>query len=282
MVDGGPGRWRSLHNWAADREGSIHHDETARAKGFPSGLVPGDVHVVVVTSELVDRFGRDWYERGFLRMTFVKPVFNGEDVRFNPDPPTGHADRLGWELVKRDGTLVCAGNAGLAATGDAVAPWRDDRARDSGDYDPLPHEAVGQEYEERVHQREVGSYERTLRGNDDCPWYRDGSPWGPPVMPTVAPFDLAHRIRAPEMPAVVGREMASGMNAGFEALHRGPMFYDRPYRRRAWLAEKGVSGRYAFRTVDFSFEDADTGASVFEGRWRIKWVTSRPSLASAS
>lgn len=282
----GPVRWRVMRNWAADREGSIHHDETARLKGFPSGLVPGDVHVAVVTAELVDRFGKDWYERGFLRHTFVGPVFNGEEVAFVSErSPGGNRQRaVSWRLEKRDGTVACAGSGGLMNPGeDGAPPWHDEipAAAAGDDYDPLPHEEIGPEYEERTPHPEVGAFDQSLAGNDESEWYRTSSPWGDPIVPTVGMFSLAHRIRPPDMPAVVRREMASGMNASFDALHRGPVFYGRRYRRRAWLAGKGTSGRYAFRVVDFSLVDPEPDREVFSGRWRIKWVTSRPLLERA-
>ena len=47
---------------------------------------------------------------------------------------------------------------------------------------------------------------------------------------------------------------------------------DVEYCRRAKLVAKGLSGRYASRTVELTYEDPTTGAVAFRGQWRIKWV----------
>jgi hypothetical protein len=279
--------WRTVANWAADREGSIHDDATARAKGFPAGLVPGDVHVALVTGALVDRFDAAWYERGWLRLTFVRPAFNGDDLRTVIEPDEADDRQVAFRLERRDGDLVCAGRAGVHAPDvEPIPPWEladAPPARAIGDRDPLPHEPIGTEYEARTPHPEQGDYDHSLVGNDECEWYRTSSPWGPPIVPTVGPFHLAHRIRPTPPPAgsPVAAEMRSGMNAGFESLHLGPMFYGRRYRRTARLVEKGTTGRYAFRTIELAFAEDDDGADGgvvrFRGRWRIKWVSPTPA-----
>lgn len=291
--------WRQVNNWARDREGSIHHDATARAKGFPAGLVPGDVHVALVTAAVVERFGPAWYERGWLRHTFVAPAYNDEELRVSLQPVSDGggddavdaADAAGtvdFSVDRRDGAVICAGRAGVCPEGSPlVPPWAQPDApppRTLGGADPLPHEPIGTQYGDRTPQPELGAFDGSLRGNDDSLWYRTASPWGEPIVPTVGPFSLAHRIRPTPAPAAITKEMQSGMNAGFEALHAGPLFYGRRYLRKARLVEKGVTGRYAFRTVEFSLQDIDARGDQprFWGRWRIKWVTSTPSTASAS
>src|SRR3954451_19209928 len=130
--------WIPLVNWAADRVGGIHHDETAREKGFPAGLVPGDVHVSLITAAAVARIGPPWYEEGWLRHTFVAPAYTGDEVEVRV---RGDDDHLVLEMVRRDGVLICIGQAGRGGP----APW--DRialpARPDGEGDPLPHEPVG-------------------------------------------------------------------------------------------------------------------------------------------
>ena len=62
------------------------------------------------------------------------------------------------------------------------------------------------------------------------------------------------------------------MNARFDAVHLAPMRPNVEYCRRARLVAKGLSGRYASRTVELTYEDPATGAVAFRGQWRIKWV----------
>lgn len=279
--------WHVVHNWAADLEGSIHHDETARSKGFPAGLLPGDVHVVLVTAAVVDRFGSPWYERGWIRQTFVAPAFNGEELRVVLEEQAlldGDDGVVDFLLERRGGDVVCAGSAGVYRPGtEPVAPWdRPDAPppRETGSGDPLPHEPVGTWYEERTPHPEIGDFDRSLDGNDDNPWYRESSPWGDPVMPAVGPFSLAHRIRPTPAPDDLAREMRSGMNAGWEALHTGPLPYGRRWLRRAQLVAKGTKGRYGWRTVEFTLADPEEDRPRFTGRWRTTWVRSQTSASS--
>src|SRR5204863_6582093 len=109
------GGWITTHNWAADKVGGIHHDETARSKGFPAGLVTGDVTLAVACAAVVRVLGAPFFERGFIRNTFVRPAYNGEEVRAVVDesePCAGDEALLTWRLEKRDGSLVSAGIAG--------------------------------------------------------------------------------------------------------------------------------------------------------------------------
>lgn len=275
---GGPltqGEWQRVVNWASERAGGIHHDETARAKGFPAGLVPGDVHVSMLTAAIVDRVGPAWYEHGWLQQTFVTAAYTGDEARALVE---GDDDRhLVLSLERRDGTVLCAGHAGVDP--DGPAPWAP--IRDDGG-DPLPHEPVGTAYPEVVETFTRADVDRSIDGIDPSPWYRTESPWGGPVVPTVGVFNAIHRTRATPMPKEIGRAMRAGMNARFEAVHLAPIRFDVPYVRRAHLAAKGIGGRYASRTVELSYTEAASGLVAFRGRWRIKWVHSASSPASAS
>ena len=262
--------WVRLVNWAADRVGGIHHDETARAKGFPAGLVPGDVHISLFTAAVVDRVGPAWYEQGWLRQTFVAPAYTGDEAQVVVEGDDAH---LRLTLARRDGAVICVGHAGIDPS--RRPPWeRDDLpTRPDGDgADPLPHEPVGTPYPDVVDAITRGDVDRSIDGIDPSPWYRTASPWAEPVVPTVGVFNAAHRTRATPMPRVIAHAMRAGVNARFEAVHLAPMRFDTSYLRRARLVAKGIRGRYASRTVELSYEDPATGAVAFRGRWRIKWV----------
>ena len=55
--------WTAVVNRAADGVGGIHHDETARAKGFPAALVPADELLALTVAAAIDRLGGTdaWY-----------------------------------------------------------------------------------------------------------------------------------------------------------------------------------------------------------------------------
>lgn len=68
----------SAHNTSKLSENKIHDDTVARKFGFSGGLVPG-VDVMAYMMHLpVERWGRDFLERGHIEARFVKPVYDGE------------------------------------------------------------------------------------------------------------------------------------------------------------------------------------------------------------
>jgi len=67
-------------NAAPDSEKRIHDDRTAALYGFRAGLVPGVTVYGYLTVPVVDRFGADWLARGGMRMRFLQPVYEGDEL----------------------------------------------------------------------------------------------------------------------------------------------------------------------------------------------------------
>jgi len=67
-------------NTAPDSENRIHDDRTAALYGFRAGLVPGVTVYGYLTVPVVDRFGADWLARGGMRVRFLQPVYEGDEV----------------------------------------------------------------------------------------------------------------------------------------------------------------------------------------------------------
>ena len=68
----------SAYNTSKLSENKIHDDAVARKFGFSGGLVPG-VDVMAYMMHLpVEKWGRDFLERGLIEARFVKPVYDGE------------------------------------------------------------------------------------------------------------------------------------------------------------------------------------------------------------
>jgi hypothetical protein len=272
--------WRTATNFESGSRGSIHHDEQARRLGFGGGLVGGNLHLVYVTAALVERFGAAWYERGFLIFKWARPLYDGEEVRVRLEerPPTPIDDALvQLALVKRDGAEVCGGAAGLLSTVHrAVPPWeRPDAlpAPAAGGDGPLP-EAIGHAYESATVLPDAAAVEKVQCGADPHPWYREASPWGPPIVPTAAQLVLSPYGMA-WAPEPIATEMRSAMNASIQILQTGPMLQAEPYRRTAVLIAQGV-GRWAFRTVEFTNHAFD-GRRLTRYRQTIKWATAPPA-----
>jgi hypothetical protein len=59
----------------------IQDDEYARHYGFRAGLAPGISLFAFMSRVLVESMGKDWLERGSAEMRFIRPVYEGEEIR---------------------------------------------------------------------------------------------------------------------------------------------------------------------------------------------------------
>lgn len=67
-------------NTATESENKIHDDRVAARFGFKGGLVPGVVVYGYMTTPVVERFGVEWFERGWMEVKFLKPFYEGDMV----------------------------------------------------------------------------------------------------------------------------------------------------------------------------------------------------------
>jgi acyl dehydratase len=68
-------------NDSANSRNRIQDDEYARRHGFRAGLVPGVCIFAYMTRSLIEFMGRSWLERGSADVRFVRPVYEGEEIR---------------------------------------------------------------------------------------------------------------------------------------------------------------------------------------------------------
>jgi acyl dehydratase len=85
-------------NTAPDSENRMHSDETAARYGFRGGLVPG----VTVYGYMTERLPVEWLETGGMKVRFLQPFYDGEDVEVEVDGSIVTASRT-------DGTLCAEG-----------------------------------------------------------------------------------------------------------------------------------------------------------------------------
>ncbi|MBR0696133.1 hypothetical protein [Bradyrhizobium lablabi] len=105
----------SAYNTSKFSENKIHDDTVARRFGFSGGLVPG-VDVMAYMMHLpVEKWGRDFLERGLIEARFVKPVYDGETAELTGSDSDG---ALAIEVRSR-GELCATGSASLP---DSVPP----------------------------------------------------------------------------------------------------------------------------------------------------------------
>ncbi len=79
----------------ADSNNRIQDDEYARRHGFRAGLVSGTFIFAYMSRPLVELLGKDWLERGSAEVRFVRPVYEGEEIRVSGSVAS----------IAKDGTL---------------------------------------------------------------------------------------------------------------------------------------------------------------------------------
>jgi acyl dehydratase len=105
------------YNTAKASENKMHDDTVARKFGFRGGLVPG-VDVMAYMMHLpVQRWGRDFLERGLIEARFVKPVYDGEIAEVAAE----EADGTLAIRVESRGQTCATGTASLPVTAPSVA-----------------------------------------------------------------------------------------------------------------------------------------------------------------
>ncbi len=258
------GPWRRLANISADRKGSIHDDEPARALGFEGAFVPGSTVGTAAMPAVVDLLGRAWFEGGWCDFKFVTPVYTSNDVREEAEV-TGEG-RIDIRIVTSDGRLCCSGQAGLGFE----APW--DRGQDGkhGAEAVLPGVEIGTRFDDaemRVLPQRAANM--IAAAGDTTPWYVVASPWGGPLAPPEALHNLALEATRTRRLEVTGVRNPGMWAEHWLALKR-PVFQDQPYLFREFVADKGLSGRTVF--VTYEYEVLDAGEVVAVGRHRVKWL----------
>ena len=68
------------HNTAPDSENKIHDDAVAVKYGFREALVPGVTVYGYMIPAILERFGREWLERGAVAFRLHLPCYEGETV----------------------------------------------------------------------------------------------------------------------------------------------------------------------------------------------------------
>ena len=158
-------------NAAGRSENRIHDDSVARLHGFRGGLVPGVTLYAYLVHPVLERYGRDWLERGGISVRFRQPVYEGSTVEARAEAGgAGGAGADGLRLSLRDegGTECVSGWAGLQGPGSAgVSDWQPrldlevgtlPEARPEADERSLrPGRVLGTLWEESDSQR-YGSY----------------------------------------------------------------------------------------------------------------------------
>lgn len=227
------GAERTPANRSLDAAGSIHDDDTATRHGFRGGTVAGNVHLDHFPPLLLDLFSPTWFETGLVSMWFKQPTTHLEPVVTAAQRPDGNGCAPLW-LLTPDGSVVAEGDA---ATGD-VDPGgttlrrRDRRACDPAETTLLRDLPVGERIDAGTVEVDLDRQHHLLTRPEllvePLDWYRNESPWGPPVAcPSVA-VDTLWEAFERRLRGQVGA--AVGLYGAIELRHhRGPLLAGRTY-----------------------------------------------------
>lgn len=259
-----PGR-----NWAASAgSGSIHDDATATELGFRGGTVPGDVHMNQFVPVLLEAFGDDWWQRGFLQVDFKAATVDLEPVRASVRADGSVA------MHRDDGLLVCIGRAGLGSL-----PVLDDRRARPADQAPTqllarvrPGLSLGIYPVLATATRQFERYDAGVI-SDPLPIYRSGFDGAGAQVPA-CPSTLVEFLWGPPMDGL--RPLVSpdavGLFGAIDIGHvQGPMLLGRRYTVSAEVVAVGDSPKTEFLWFESTARD-DAGAIVVQFRMMLRFM----------
>ncbi|WP_198534151.1 hypothetical protein [Aquidulcibacter paucihalophilus] len=111
------GPWRRpinlLKRQSYANHASIHDDATAQGLGFQGGTIEGPTHFSQFAPLLYHAFGSSWFDFGSISVTYKQASYEGEELQARMSQVA--SDSANLSMVKRDGTVVLMGNAGVGS-----------------------------------------------------------------------------------------------------------------------------------------------------------------------
>ena len=264
------GPWVKARNIAASRVGSIHDDDAARKLGFRGALVSGRVHLNTFVPLLIEAFGSGWFESGTLSQDFRYATVDEEETRaVIGKPPAGGAEAQVDAFIELpDSRVVTIGSASLGLPSEPTWLGRKDvGAYDQGPYNLVAAVTPGDQFPRVEVTVTPQAAERINVGSVMLPWYKDGSPWGPPVVSPGAMVGALgagcgaylrdHRVQGV---AIDGATEIRNIN--------GPVFIERPYWASGEIVARGQSPRTEYFWYDAWLDD-ESGRRIAE--MRLQW-----------
>jgi len=266
------GRWERPRNVAADRKGSIHDDEAARALGFAGGWVSARVHLNVFVPLLLEAFGRRWFELGALSLDFRTATLDREEVRAVLTCADAGASRADARLEQRDGAHVAIGDASVDAPAEpSYLATKDLRGRDDGPYQLIANVSPGDRFPPREIVLREATAERMI-GGVGHEWYLNDSPWGAPI---ASPSLMVNALGA-ACGSYLREHRIGGVfiDGGTEIRNiNGPVLLDTSYVCGGRILARGRSPRTEYFWYE-SWLDDDSGRRIAE--MLLQWRCMRP------
>jgi acyl dehydratase len=113
----------------SDSVNQIQDDEYAQHCGFRAGLVSGTTIFAYMSRPLVELMAKDWLERGSTEVRFLRPIYEGEDIRITGSISSLSKDGtllLNYQASNSQGTVCASGAAHLPLGKAAHEPSRAD------------------------------------------------------------------------------------------------------------------------------------------------------------
>ncbi len=280
----GPARIALNHSNA-----SIHDGDAARRLGFRGSAVGGNLHLDIFAPLLVETYGPAWFERGALSVYFQNIVVSGEPVQAVVDPPPapGAQTRIHAQRADAPEIVVCAGTASLGDHSRSELAQRDRRTGDDAGLRMLKGVKPGQKLGRVQMTAAKAAQDAAIANgsnNEPMDWYRDRSPWGPPIASVGSTAGLMYRLLVGDgethhhdrISPHVGD--ASGMFGAFEiAYEAGPVILDRPYWVEGVVLGVGDSPKTEYLWWDATASD-EGGAVVARMRHLLRFIKASSPL----
>ncbi len=107
----------------------MQDDDYARRFGFRAGLVPGVSIFAYMSRPLIEMLGRDWLDRGSADVHFLRPIYEGEEIRVSGSVSTVAEDgavSLDYKASNSQGATCGIGVAKLPSQVASQEPSLDD------------------------------------------------------------------------------------------------------------------------------------------------------------
>jgi hypothetical protein len=105
----------------AEANNRIHDNEYARRCGFRAGLVSGLSIFAYMSRSLTELLGREWLDHGSAEVRFVRPVYEGEEIRVSGSVTSAPKDGpllLEYQASNNQGAVCGIGTAKQTAAPD--------------------------------------------------------------------------------------------------------------------------------------------------------------------
>jgi hypothetical protein len=266
------GEYRESVNASNHERGGIHDDKVATKLGFRGGTVAGSIHLDLFPPVLLEAFGREWFESGWVSIDFKQATVSRERVRAVIE---GNGSQRPARIEREDGMLVGEGMVGVGTSPEPTALRAKALAARAAEAPRIlagvaPGDVIG-----TTRQRVGVSRQQRLLDSglvtEVLDWYRGDSPWGGAVALPQVLVHVLYLVGAEHIGPIVA-ETGGGVGL-FGAIElenvTGPLQLDREYDFGGRILAIGESPKTEYLWFEVTASDAATPVSrmLMQLRW---------------